>query len=43
VIIQGFKSYREQTVVEPFHPAHNVVGKKLLTVHLACFDSLNHL
>jgi structural maintenance of chromosome 3 (chondroitin sulfate proteoglycan 6) len=26
VIIQGFKSYREQTVVEPFHPGHNVVG-----------------
>jgi len=27
VIIQGFKSYREQTVVEPFHKGHNVVGK----------------
>lgn len=26
VIIQGFKSYREQTVVEPFDPRHNVVG-----------------
>ena len=25
VIIQGFKSYREQTVVEPFDPGHNVV------------------
>ncbi|XP_065334483.1 structural maintenance of chromosomes protein 3 [Cloeon dipterum] len=25
VIIQGFKSYREQTVVEPFDPMHNVV------------------
>ena len=24
VIIQGFKSYREQTVVEPFDPGHNV-------------------
>ena len=24
-IIQGFKSYREQTVVEPFDPGHNVV------------------
>ena len=29
VIIQGFKSYREQTVVEPFDPGHNVVvGRK---------------
>lgn len=27
VIIQGFKSYREQTVIEPFHKGHNVVGK----------------
>ena len=27
VIIQGFKSYREQTVVEPFDKGHNVVGK----------------
>ena len=25
VIIQGFKSYREQTVVDPFDPGHNVV------------------
>jgi len=25
IIIQGFKSYREQTVVEPFDPGHNVV------------------
>lgn len=29
VIIQGFKSYREQTIVEPFDPRHNVVGKYL--------------
>lgn len=27
VIIHGFKSYREQTVVEPFDPRHNVVGQ----------------
>ena len=27
VIIHGFKSYREQTVVDPFDPGHNVVGK----------------
>ncbi len=25
VFVQGFKSYREQTVVEPFDPGHNVV------------------
>ncbi|CAG0919332.1 unnamed protein product [Notodromas monacha] len=25
IIIQGFKSYREQTVTEPFDPRHNVV------------------
>jgi len=27
VIIQGFRSYRDQTVIEPFSPKHNVVGK----------------
>lgn len=26
IIIQGFKSYREQTVIDPFDPRHNVVG-----------------
>ncbi|KAK3868325.1 hypothetical protein Pcinc_026274 [Petrolisthes cinctipes] len=25
VIIEGFRSYREQTVIEPFHPGHNVI------------------
>ncbi|KAK3677084.1 Structural maintenance of chromosomes protein 3 [Recurvomyces mirabilis] len=25
IIIQGFKSYKDQTVVEPFSPAHNVI------------------
>ncbi|KAL9637255.1 MAG: hypothetical protein Q9164_002300 [Protoblastenia rupestris] len=25
VIIQGFKSYKEQTVIEPFSPKHNVI------------------
>ena len=25
IIIQGFKSYRDQTVIEPFDPGHNVV------------------
>lgn len=27
VIIQGFRSYRDQTVVEPFSPKHNVIGQ----------------
>jgi chromosome segregation ATPase len=27
VIIEGFKSYREKTVLEPFHPNLNVIGK----------------
>jgi structural maintenance of chromosome 3 (chondroitin sulfate proteoglycan 6) len=25
IIIQGFKSYRDQTVIEPFSPKHNVI------------------
>ncbi|XP_046369014.1 structural maintenance of chromosomes protein 3-like [Haliotis rufescens] len=25
LVIQGFRSYRDQTVVEPFHPKHNVI------------------
>ncbi|KAI9669589.1 MAG: Structural maintenance of chromosomes protein 3 [Caeruleum heppii] len=25
IIIQGFKSYKEQTVIEPFSPGHNVI------------------
>ena len=27
VIIEGFRSYREQTVIEPFSPRHNVIGE----------------
>lgn len=30
IIIQGFKSYREQTVIDPFDPRHNVVGMYFL-------------
>ena len=30
VVIEGFRSYREQTVVDPFSPRHNVIGKKYL-------------
>lgn len=25
IIIQGFKSYKDQTVIEPFSPKHNVI------------------
>ncbi|KAK9760028.1 Structural maintenance of chromosomes protein 3, partial [Basidiobolus ranarum] len=25
IIIQGFKSYKDQTVIEPFSPRHNVI------------------
>ena len=28
VIIQGFRSYKHQTEIEPFSPRHNVIGKK---------------
>lgn len=30
VIIQGFRSYRDQTVVDPFSPKHNVIGVYVL-------------
>lgn len=32
VIIQGFRSYRDQTVVDPFSPKHNVIGGWPLTL-----------
>jgi chromosome segregation ATPase len=32
VIIEGFKSYREKTVLEPFHPNLNVIGKYAVLV-----------
>lgn len=27
VIIQGFRSYRDQTIVDPFSSKHNVIGE----------------
>ena len=27
VIIQGFRSYKDQTVIEPFSPKHNVISE----------------
>lgn len=26
LVIQGFKSYKDQTVTDPFSPGHNVIG-----------------
>jgi hypothetical protein len=37
VIIEGFKSYKDQTIVEPFSRNINVVGRdNLHMVHLDC-------
>ena len=34
VIIQGFRSYRDQTIIEPFSPKHNIIGRcKNINVH----------
>jgi len=30
VIIQGFRSYRDQTIIEPFSPKHNVISKSVI-------------
>lgn len=51
VIIQGFKSYREQTVVVPFDPRHNVVvgrngsGKSnfFYAIQFVLSDEFSHL
>uniref|UniRef100_A0A8C9F410 Structural maintenance of chromosomes protein 3 n=1 Tax=Pavo cristatus TaxID=9049 RepID=A0A8C9F410_PAVCR len=32
VIIQGFRSYRDQTIVDPFSSKHNVIGKNTSSV-----------
>lgn len=29
VVIQGFKSYRDQTACEPFSPGLNIIGTRL--------------
>lgn len=34
VIIQGFRSYRDQTVVDPFSPKHNVIGEYVVSPQL---------
>lgn len=51
IIIQGFKSYREQTVIEPFDPRHNVVvgrngsGKSnfFYAIQFVLSDEFSHL
>lgn len=51
VIIQGFRSYRDQTVVEPFSPRHNVVvgrngsGKSnfFYAIQFVLSDEFSHL
>ena len=37
VIIQGFRSYRDQTIIEPFSPKHNIIGKDSVLQDL-CFQ-----
>uniref|UniRef100_A0A3B3WQR3 Structural maintenance of chromosomes protein n=1 Tax=Poecilia mexicana TaxID=48701 RepID=A0A3B3WQR3_9TELE len=55
VIIQGFRSYRDQTVVDPFSPKHNVIGEFVLffisnfvfilhrTIQFVLSDEFSHL
>lgn len=51
VIIQGFRSYRDQTVVEPFSPRHNVIvgrngsGKSnfFFAIQFVLSDEFSHL
>lgn len=51
VIIQGFRSYREQTVVDPFSPRHNVIvgrngsGKSnfFYAIQFVLSDEFSHL
>ena len=40
-IIEGYKSYKDQTISEPFDQHINVVGE-LLTVHITAVAVLQH-
>ena len=42
MIIQGFRSYRDQTVVEPFSPRHNVIGACFENVFKFGFPTIQH-
>ncbi|KAJ8789513.1 hypothetical protein J1605_022040 [Eschrichtius robustus] len=53
VIIQGFRSYRDQTIVDPFSSKHNVIGKcswillivvfVFLAIQFVLSDEFSHL
>uniref|UniRef100_A0A452E7U3 Chondroitin sulfate proteoglycan 6 n=1 Tax=Capra hircus TaxID=9925 RepID=A0A452E7U3_CAPHI len=46
VIIQGFRSYRDQTIVDPFSSKHNVIGKfvfMFLAIQFVLSDEFSHL
>ncbi|NWW25211.1 SMC3 protein, partial [Falcunculus frontatus] len=51
VIIQGFRSYRDQTIVDPFSSKHNVIGKRNLlflyyfitAIQFVLSDEFSHL
>ncbi len=38
VVIEGFRSYREQTVIDPFSPRHNVIGKNKISNNFLTFN-----
>lgn len=39
VIIQGFRSYRDQTIVDPFSPRHNVISEYMYWCACVCVCS----
>uniref|UniRef100_A0A2K5EPD1 Structural maintenance of chromosomes protein n=1 Tax=Aotus nancymaae TaxID=37293 RepID=A0A2K5EPD1_AOTNA len=46
VIIQGFRSYRDQTIVDPFSSKHNVIGKFVFVfpaIQFVLSDEFSHL
>lgn len=38
--IRGFKSYKDQTMVEPFSPQHNVIGTMIANAGSSRLSSL---
>jgi hypothetical protein len=43
VVIEGFKSYREETSTEPFSPKVNVVGKSMLLLVMNLAIPVSHV
>ena len=43
ITIQGFKSYKDQTKIDPFSPRHNVVGTSLLSCVYTNFEQLDEM